>query len=292
MPELPEVETLKRELLSAVRGKTLKGVEVGVPKMVKPLSVLEFKQKLKNKKIVNISRRAKVLVIELSGGLFLLIHLKMSGQLVFQQKNKNSKLKTIYGGHPQRGGVDSLPNKFTHIIFYFSDGSTLYFNDLRKFGWARLVDSNNLKKFTSDFGPEPLSGNFTLAVFKQILKRYPGRKIKQILTDQTLIAGVGNIYADESCFCAKIKPTRSAKSLKPKEIASLYRCIPKILKLAISKKGTSADMYIQLNGRPGGMVPYLKVYDRQGEKCRRCGAKIIKIRQNGRGTHFCPNCQK
>ena len=294
MPELPEVETLRRELSSAIKGKTIKKAIIKWPKMVKPLTPAEFQRKVKNKRIFGIDRRAKVLILELSAGSFLLIHLKLTGQLIYQAGKLASKQagKLVVGGHPQKGGIENLPNKFTHIILEFKDDSTLYFNDLRKFGWARLVGKLEVDKLLSEFGPEPLSKDFSINYFKSILKKYPNRKIKQILMDQGLIAGVGNIYCDESCFCAKVKPTRSVKSLKEIEVKILFNCIPKILKFAIAKKGTSADTYAQLDGKPGGMIPYLKVYSRQKQKCKRCQARIEKIKLNGRGTHFCPQCQR
>ncbi|MFA4871884.1 MAG: DNA-formamidopyrimidine glycosylase family protein [Patescibacteria group bacterium] len=342
MPELPEVETLRHELAAAVIGKTIKSAAVDWPKMVKPLAIGEFQEKIKGKKIIDISRRAKMLILKLSGRKFLIIHLKLTGQLIFQPaptpssprpKRGSSFLgsaecsqgrihrlslrsllpvaarppraggdKIIVGGHPlrlrqseaspQKGGTSDLPNKFTHGILNFTDGSKLYFNDLRKFGWMRLVDQARIDKISDEFGVEPLTKEFTLKKFLQILKKYPNRKIKQILMDQTQIAGMGNIYTDESCFCAKIMPTRIVKTLKDSEIRGLYQCIKKILKLAISKKGTSADTYVQLNGKPGGFVPYLKVYGRKGEKCKRCSGTVKRIKLNGRGTHFCDQCQK
>ena len=312
MPELPEVETLRRELALAVRGKTIKSAKVDWPKMVKPLTPAQFSQKFKNQKIVAVKRRAKVLILELSSGNFLLIHLKLTGQLVYQKIKKTPRLrsgqarkqenKLVFGGHPlplrfseaspQKGGVVGLPNKFTHIIFEFTDGTKLYFNDLRKFGWARLVDKFQVSKLLREFGVEPLSKDFTFDKFREILKKYPNRKIKQVLLDQSLIAGVGNIYADESCFCAKILPARVVKTLKEEEIKALFGCIPKILEFAIAKKGTSADDYVQLDGSQGKMLPYLKVYGRKGERCKRCPGKVEKIKLNGRGTHFCRKCQK
>jgi formamidopyrimidine-DNA glycosylase len=292
MPELPEVETLRRELNGAIKNKTIGSAEIKVYKMVKPLTPANFQQKIKNKKILGIDRRAKVLVFELSAGLFLLIHLKMSGQLIFAPNRLKAKgHKLVVGGHPHPGGLDNLPNKFTHAIFTFSDGSKLYFNDLRKFGWIKLASKEGLEKLSNEFGPEPLEKEFTLKKFKEILNKYPKRKIKQVLMDQSLIAGIGNIYADESCFCSGILPTRIVKNIKPKEAEKLYRCMIKILKFAISKKGTSANTYIQLDGSKGGMKPYLKVYGRKGEKCKKCGGTIQKIKLNGRGTHFCRKCQ-
>jgi len=288
MPELPEVETLRLELAKAIKGKTIKSAECNWPKMIRPFSVLEFQKKIKNKKIVKIDRRSKVLVIDLAGPLSLAIHLKLTGQLIFQPKNG----KVIMGGHPQKGGMAGLPNKFTHLILKFTDGSVLFFNDLRKFGWARLIDDIGVAQIVVEHGPEPLSKEFTLKYFNSIIKKYPNRKIKLILLDQKLIGGIGNIYCDESCFCARILPMRQAITLKPSEIKKLFICINSVIKLAIAKKGTSADTYVRLSGQPGGMVPYLKVYGRKGLKCKRCGGIINRIKVNTRGTHYCLDCQQ
>lgn len=277
MPELPEVETLRRELASKIIGKTIKSIEVDTAKLINvPLKVLN--QKINppagGKKIKSVSRRAKILILELNNDYSLLIHLKLTGQLVFCSK------------------LCKLPNKFTHIIFNFTDGSRLFFNDIRKFGWLKLLDQEQLKKELAGYGLEPLNREFTLEKFKEILNKRKNAKIKQVLLDQTLIAGIGNIYTDESCFYAKIKPTRIIKTLKEGEVKNLYQGIKKILKLAIAKKGTSADTYVQLDGSPGGMEKYLKVYGRKGEKCKRCPGIVKKIKLNGRGTAFCENCQK
>lgn len=287
MPELPEVETIRRELSQKIKGKTIKEVEVKVSKMVN-LPVAEFVKKVKKTKIKNIFRRAKVLIIDLYGPYFLLIHLKLTGQLVFVPK----KGQIVSGGHPIKN-LGQLPNKFSHIIFTFTDGSKLFFNDIRKFGWIKLVEDSIYLLVRNEFGLEPLAKDFDYERFKAALTHFSNRKVKQVLMDQALIAGIGNIYADESCFCAGIKPTRIVKTLKEEEMRKLHRCIPSVLKFAISKKGTSADNYVRTDGSQGGMVPYLKVYGRGGQKCKRkgCTGIIKKIKLNGRGTHFCPKCQ-
>jgi len=288
MPELPEVETLRRELAAAITGKTIRAAHSDWPKMVKPLSIAAFSNNIKDQKISAVRRRGKVLILDFTGALALMIHLKLTGQLIFQTRAG----KAVFGGHPQTGSLDNLPNKFTHLTLVFSDGAKLFFNDMRKFGWARLVDDNHIPNLVEAMGPEPLTKDFTLDYLARVIKKYPKRKIKQILLDQKLIGGIGNIYCDESCFCAKILPGRPAAKIKPTEIKNLYRCINQVIKLAIAKKGTSADTYVRLNGKPGGMVPYLKVYGRQGEKCQRCGGTVARLKLNGRGTHFCPKCQK
>ena len=257
MPELPEVETLKRELTRVLIGKKIKKVEGN------------FKLKLTGRKIVGLERRAKILIFKLDSG-YLLVHLKMTGQLVYQGRSL-----MITGGHPNppAGG----PHKYTRAVIYFTDNSKLLFNDLRKFGWLKLVSEKDLPKYIGHLGPEPLSKDFTLKKFEEILARYPKRKIKQLLLDQNLIAGLGNIYVDESCFLAGLLPTRIARSLTASEIKKLHQGIIAVLKLSISS---------------GGMVLHLNVYSRGKEKCKRCGTKISKIKLNGRGTHFCPECQK
>lgn len=279
MPELPEVETLKRELRVIV-GKKLKIASV-------------FSRQLKNKKIIGVDRRAKVLIFNLSDGKKLLVHLKMTGQLIFVPrllKNEKREEKMIAGGHPEQN-----PFKYTRAKFIFTDNSELYFNDLRKFGWLKLLNKSNSDKFLDKHGIEPLSKLFTLNAFQNLLTKYPNRKIKPFLLDQGLIAGLGNIYVDEACFLAKILPVRLTKSLTRLEQRNLHASIVQVLKLSISKKGTSAKNYVRSDGTKGGFVLHLNVYGRKSEKCKRCkNAKILikKIKLNGRGTHFCENCQR
>ena len=213
----------------------------------------------------------------------------MTGQLIYC--GQDGKIKAV-GGHPVPEGLKNLPNKFTHIIFKFTDGSFLFYNDLRKFGWVKLVDSRQLLVVRREYGLEPLAKEFTLDKFKEILKKYPRRRIKQFLMDQKLIAGIGNIYADESCFYAKIKPTRIVESLTDKERKDLFSGIKKILRSAIVKGGTTFSDYVHTDGTKGGFVAYLKVYGRGGQQCKRCRGKIEKINLNGRGTHYCDRCQK
>lgn len=192
----------------------------------------------------------------------------------------------IIGGHPED------PKKYTRASFDFTDGSKLFFNDLRKFGWLKLVNQIEAQKIFDAHGVEPLTKQFTLNVFHGILERYPKRKIKQLLLDQTLIAGLGNIYVDEACFRARILPTRVVRRLASNNIRKLHQAIIAVLKASIKMKGTSARNYRRANGERGGFVPHLNVYGRAGQPCKRCGTLIKKIKLNGRGTHFCPKCQK
>lgn len=277
MPELPEVETLKRELNRALVGKTFAAAAVLWPGTIKPLSPKKFNALIKNQKIIGIERRAKVLIFKLSGQINLLVHLKMTGQLVF---------KNIIGGHPED------PAKYTRVIFTFTDNSKLLFNDLRKFGWLKIASETELPKIFGRTGVEPLGKEFTVAKLVEILACYPKRKLKQLLLDQTLIAGLGNIYVDEACFLAGLLPTRIVRSLTSNEIKKLHTSIREVLRLSIRKKGTSARNYVRSSGQPGGMVPFLNVYGRGKESCKICGEKISKIKLHGHGTHFCTHCQK
>lgn len=286
MPELPEVETIRRDLSKLVVGKKFVQIEARAAKMVQPR---DFAKKLNGLKIGKIERRAKLLIFELSNGQKLLIHLKMTGQLIY--RDSDGAVKAV-GGHPIKQDLLVLPNKFSHVIFTFNDDSHLFFNDVRKFGYLKLVDSAALEKVNQGYGLEPLSKYFSLENFKKILAQRPKMKTKQLLMDQGLIAGLGNIYADEVCFYAGVRPIRKVGELSSDEVKKIWQAIPKILQKSIDKRGTSADTYVDAWGREGGFIPYLMVYGRGGEKCKKCWTKIVKIKLGGRGTHYCPRCQK
>lgn len=243
MPELPEVETIKRQLAQKIIGKKLNG-----------------------KKITGVRRRAKILIIDFQDGSSLIFHLKLTGQLIFNGK----------------------PAKYTRQVFKFNDGSQLIFNDVRKFGWWKKV--KNTKELEKGFGPEALEVN--LKTFKALLKKRAKAKIKPLLMDQKFIAGIGNIYSDEILFAAKVGPLRLAKTLTDKEIQQIRQNIKKILQKAIQYHGTSAQYYLDARGRKGNYLQRLKVYQREGKKCFRCGTKIKRIKLGGRSAHFCPQCQK
>jgi len=286
MPELPEVETIKRELDKILCGKIISGVEILWPKTVSPTTVINFTKIITGKKIINLERRAKMLLIHLDNKISLIIHLKMTGQLIFVPKSG----EIISGGHPTND--IQTPGRHTRLIFHFKDKSNLYFNDLRKFGWVKILDEKLKKYIDIEIGIEPLSKNFTLNIFKKILEKYPNKTVKQILLDQHLIVGIGNIYADESAFLSRILPMQKVNTLSEKEMTNLHKNIITVLKLSILKKGTSSKNYLRSNGQKGGFVPYLMVYGRKGETCKRCGTKIVKTKHAGRGTHYCPKCQK
>jgi len=288
MPELPEVETIRRSLQRAIGGKKISTFWTNWPKKVTPKPAALLKR-ISGTTVAGVSRRAKILIIALNNGDSLVLHLKLTGQLIYQPKHG----KIVFGGHPQPGGLDFLPNKFTHHIFSFRDGSKLFFNDLRKFGWVKLVNQQQVDQLTTEFGVEPLSKKFTFSRFTATVSRYPNRTVKQVVMDQKLISGIGNIYADESLYAARIRPGRRMHTITQKELRLLHRQIVLLLKKAVRYQGTSTDsIYRNIDGAPGGFSKFLAVYGRTDGLCRRCKSKIIKIKLNGRGTHYCANCQR
>lgn len=282
MPELPEVETVKRQLAKKIIGKTIIDIKINKQK--------QFQGNTNNilgKKIVKVERRAKYILITLKNNFCLLVHLKMTGQLIYVDK------KGKYGGgHPIPPFNLKIPNKYTHIEIYFDDKSVLYYNDLRQFGWMKIVNLKELNKIFAKTGIEPLDGKFTLAIFTSLLAKKPKSKIKLFLMDQNVIAGIGNIYASEICFSAKVLPMRINNTLLNKEIKNLYIAIKSILQKAIKYQGTSANDYVTLQGIAGKYDKMLKVYNRKDGLCYYCKSKIKKIKLGQRGTYFCPNCQK
>lgn len=289
MPELPEVETISRQLDRAMRGRRILDIQVRLPKMVKQPSAPKFAQSVRGSVIRSVGRRAKLALMNLSNGWTILIHLKMTGQLVFRQGSK-----VHVGGHPIAGGLDNLPNAYSHVIFRLDKGATLFFNDQRQFGYLRLVKTAALDDYFTkqQYGPEPLGRSFTMDYFSSMLRRKSKQRIKPLLMDQSFIAGIGNIYAAEACFAARIRPDRRAGTLSVPQQRLLYRSVIAILKRAVKLKGASADNYVDAHGEPGRYVPKLRVYGREGERCYRCGHTIKDDTMAGRGTAWCPGCQK
>jgi formamidopyrimidine-DNA glycosylase len=246
---------------------------------------------LVGQKVTEIRRHGKLLVFILDSGAAFAVHLKMTGQLLWRGDGHDA----VMGGHPSQGYLDPLPHKHTRIVMHFADGSTLFFNDLRMFGYLSVMTEEGLAEniFVNALGPEPLETAFTLDYLLSRMRKKPKTAIKVFLLDQTNIAGLGNIYADESCFRAGILPTRTVTSLSPAETEALYHAIKETLELAIHHGGSSERDYINAIGEKGTYLKVANVYHRTGLPCTRCHEGVItRIKLGGRGTHFCPNCQK
>jgi formamidopyrimidine-DNA glycosylase len=286
MPELPEVETVRIGLSELLPGRTIAAVDFDWPKSF-PNAEADVQQFMIGARVEKIARRAKVLLIELSSKYTLVIHLKMTGQLVFVGKQR------FGAGHPTASLAGELPDKSTRVAIKFSDGSQLFFNDQRKFGWMRLLPTAEVVNldFFQKVGPEPLAADFTWQQFAERLSRRQKSNVKAALLDQTVIAGVGNIYADESLWGAKIHPLTLVKDLSDAQLRTLYEELVFVLKLAIEKGGSTDRNYVNAKGKKGSYLTFARVFRREGQLCPRCGTTIIKTRVAGRGTHLCPTCQ-
>ncbi len=286
MPELPEVETVRRGLASLIIGKQIQSeehdTEKGFPNA--PHDVTAF---LIGATITDVRRRAKVLMIDLSTEHSLLIHLKMTGQLVYVGETR------FGAGHPNDSLVNDLPDRSTRVTLAFADGSKLYFNDQRKFGWMRLMPSLEIPNidFMKKVGPEPLADDFTATAFQERFTRRARTNIKAALLDQSVVAGVGNIYADEALWGARLHPKRLVATLTQDDFARLYTELRTVMNLAVEKGGSSNHTYVNAEGKKGSYMDFARVFRREGQACPRCGATIKKMRVAGRGTHICPVCQ-
>ena len=288
MPELPEVETVKIGLQRLLVGRVVKSIDHDWDKSF-PNAKADVEQFLLGAEVAAVRRSAKVLLIELSTKYSLVIHLKMTGQLVFRGKNER-----FGAGHPSQSLVGELPDKSTRVTFEFTDGSKLFFNDQRKFGWVRLLPTAEVPMldFFKKVGPEPLAADFTWQNMKERLLKRKNTNIKAALLDQSVIAGVGNIYADESLWGAKIHPSTLVRNLSDAKFKLLHKSLRDILELSISKGGSTDQHYVDAEGKRGKYLTFANVFRREGQPCPRCGTTIIKTRVAGRGTHLCPNCQK
>ena len=289
MPELPEVETVRRGLKELIVGRTIKtGKEIDSPKSF-PNSPSEVKEFLIGAKIVAVRRRAKVLLIDLSSDYTLVIHLKMTGQLVFRDEG------VAFGaGHPNDSLIGDLPDRSTRVEIIFTDGSRLFFNDQRKFGWMKLFPSLEVPNidFMKKVGPEPLEDDFTAKMLFERLQRRKNTTIKAAILDQTVLAGVGNIYADEGLWGAKIHPATRVKDVSKNQIYELWREIREVMTLAIEKGGSTDRNYVDAEGKRGSYMDFARAFRRDGQPCPRHPDVLIeKIRVAGRGTHICPVCQ-
>ncbi|HZJ18115.1 MAG TPA: bifunctional DNA-formamidopyrimidine glycosylase/DNA-(apurinic or apyrimidinic site) lyase [Patescibacteria group bacterium] len=288
MPELPEIETIKLALRKHLINHKIKSIEVKIPKMF-----IGEKDKVIGAKVTNLKRIGKGLIIELNNNYLLVIHLKMTGQLVYRDdKTKNIKLSKKIGG-------DSLPSKYSHIIFYLDKNATLFYNDLRQFGFIKIVKKDELMKipFFKEMGPEPKVGNdifgkeLTLDYFKKVTKK-GNLAIKVLLMDQKRIGGIGNIYANDALFKANIDPRRKGKDLEDKEIKNLYNAILYIIGKSMKYGGSSDENFVNALGQEGAYQDHSLVYGKKGQKCPRGDGTVEKIKLGGRGTYFCPKCQK
>jgi len=283
MPELPEVETIKLGLQKKIIGLKISKIQINSAK-----SFIGNPNNVEGKKVLNIWRKAKILGMNLSNDMTLLFHMKMSGQLVYDNG------KRFIGGHPTPDMVGKMPNPHTRVIFSFADGSHLYFNDQRKFGWIKVMDNGQLKIDNSlkKLGPEPLEKSFTWEILKSNLLNHKSQPAKVAIMDQTVVSGVGNIYASEACFDAKLDPRSRIKDLSDQQFKRLYSGIIKSLKDGIKYGGSSRAHFVDPEGKKGYFLDYAKVYMKNNRPCIRCGTEIKKIQLGGRGTYFCPNCQK
>ncbi len=280
MPELPEVETIRLGLQKYIVGHKIEGVEVRLRRIF-----AGDEKNIIGAKVVSVDRFGKGLVINLDNGYSIATHIKLTGQFVYRDST-TAKLKLS----PKVG--KEIPNKFTHVIFKLNKGAFLYYNDVRQFGWIKIVKSDKIQEisFFKDLGPEPFK-DLTFEKFKDIVEK-SNLYIKVLIMDQKKIGGIGNIYANDGLFDAAIDPRRKAKSLKPEEIKKLYDSILKVLKIGLKNGGASELNFVNALGQEGKYQHHFLAYARDGEKCVRCGSIIKKIKLGGRGTYFCPECQK
>ncbi|NTU46124.1 bifunctional DNA-formamidopyrimidine glycosylase/DNA-(apurinic or apyrimidinic site) lyase [Candidatus Roizmanbacteria bacterium] len=278
MPELPEVETIRRSLVQSIIGKIIDHVEVREPKMI-----IGDPQSLIGKPIINVLRTGKVLSFQFSDSLFASIHLKLTGQLVFHEYGK----KAIFLNVIPFAETNKMPGKTTQVIFYYTDGSALFFNDLRKFGWVKISN-----KPETPLSIDILNPKFTIDYLFKVTSS-TRKPIKVLLMDQEKLAGIGNIYANDSLWEAEIHPLTPSHQLTYQDIEKLYDAIQKVIADGITSKGSSArdEVYILPNGEKGSYQNHFRVYHREDKPCLRCNSKIKRIKQAGRSSFYCPTCQ-
>lgn len=289
MPELPEVETVRRTLERRLTGLAIDDVEAIRPQFIRHPGAAEFRARVRGARFERLDRRGKYLLIHLSTGDRLIVHLRMTGRLIYVPAEELRRDRASSDSHaPPRP-------KHTHLVFHLSDGAELRYIDQRTFGGVTLAGPPGTPlppglSGLETIGPEPLSSDFTIDHLSDVLR---GRRapVKSVLLDQRRIAGLGNIYADEALFLAHIHPEREAGSLKPAEVEALHGAIRAVLEKAIEMNGTTFYSYLDGEGNRGEMASLLNVYARAGEACRACGGPIESIRLGGRSTHFCPVCQ-
>ncbi|MDH5533360.1 MAG: bifunctional DNA-formamidopyrimidine glycosylase/DNA-(apurinic or apyrimidinic site) lyase [Candidatus Pacebacteria bacterium] len=282
MPELPEVETVVRKLRNLIVDKKISNIEV-----LNSKSFTGDISKLIGSTVIDVRRRAKIINIVINDDLYLLTHLKMTGQYILQDGTIRAG-----GGHPSSDWVNNLPSRHTRVVFHFQDGSKLFFNDMRKFGWIRQNTKQQLEQSFAKLGPDVIEPELTYEYLKSQLQRRT-IPIKQAIMMNEILCGVGNIYACDSLNDAKISPFRPAKSISDLELKNLILSMKKIVNMAIDKGGTTFDgMYVDVDGLAGSYQDSVLTYGREGKNCYNCGSLIKKDKLGGRGTYYCPTCQK
>jgi formamidopyrimidine-DNA glycosylase len=288
MPELPEVETVRLQLLRKVAGKTISNIEVFHQKTVEHNA--DFSTRLTGKTIEHIDRVGKLLIFsfESESDVFVLAHLKMTGQFFFVDKTNH----IVGGGHSMTvADTRELPGRHTRVAFTFTDGSHLYFNDMRLFGYTKLANAEMVTLARKGFGPEPIDPDFAVDWFVTTLRK-KSSVVKAVLLDQSFIAGLGNIYVDEALWRAMVRPTRRANTITKAEATLIAKSAGDVMNEAIKVGGTTFQHFADTDGDAGNFTQFLQVFGKQGTPCVRCGTEIKKIRAAGRGTHYCPGCQK
>lgn len=288
MPELPEVETIRRGLSSLLIDKAVAHVLVHDSPKSFPNDISSTEHFLYAAQVVAVRRRAKVLIIDLSSQYSLVVHLKMTGQLVYRGS------EVFGGGHPTDSLIGELPDRSTRVTLTFSDGSHLFFNDQRKFGWMKLMPTIEIPNldFMKEVGPEPLEDSFTTQEFIPRVRRRNNTSIKAALLDQTVLAGVGNIYADESLWGAGIHPAQKVREVSDEQLASLLHEVKYVMNLSIAKGGSTDRNYVNAEGKRGSYIDFARVFRREGLNCPRHPDVLVeKLKVAGRGTHVCPICQ-
>lgn len=287
MPELPEVETVRRGLSRLVIGKYITSLRVFDSPKSFPNDQVTVNQFMVGATITDIRRRAKVLLIDLNTNYTLVIHLKMTGQLVFRGKEQ------FGAGHPSDSLIGELPDRSTRVEITFANNEKVFFNDQRKFGWMKLYPTPEVPNidFMQRVGPEPLEDSFTSKEFIPRVRRRQNTTIKAAILDQTVLAGVGNIYADESLWGVRIHPATRVRDVTDKQLTLLLAEIKYVMNLSIEKGGSTNHTYVNAEGKKGSYTDFARVFRREGQLCPRCGTTIEKTRVAGRGTHYCPHCQ-